>query len=426
MLNQLGSTPADDEEQRSLRDKANVALGYAALQDSRPADARTALQRVRLTSLHANKALLGFGWAAASMKDPKAALVPWTELAQRNGSDAAALEARIAVPYAYAELGANGQALQRYEDAIAAFEREDAALDDSIAAVRSGKLLQSLDGANTGVEMGWFWQLRDVPQLPHPEHLNNVLAEHAFQESFKSYRDLLFLSRNLADWADKLGSFSDMLNVRRQAFTERLPKVRQQAGSINLDTAAKRHAALANELARVESQTDAPALADEKEAALMQRLQHAKATLALMGDTAEAQQARERLRLVSGALTWTQTQHYSARLWATKKALRDTQEVLGRARQRDSALALAQSDEPKRFDGFGKRTQALDERIKALQPRVAALTGEQQQATQAIAVVALERQKERLATYVRQARYAIAQLYDRAAVAQKDDRASKE
>ena len=228
LLDQLGSSPAADEEQRSLRDKANVALGYAALQDNRPTDARTALQRVRLTSLHANKALLGFGWAAASMKDPQAALVPWTELAERDANDAAALEARIAVPYAYAELGAYGQALQRYEGAIAAFERERTALDESIAAVRSGKLLQSVDKSNLGVEMGWFWQLRDVPELPHPAHLASMMAEHDFQEAFKSYRDLLFLGRNLADWAQKLGTFDDMVSVRRQAFAERLPRVRKQ------------------------------------------------------------------------------------------------------------------------------------------------------------------------------------------------------
>ena len=55
-----------------------------------------------------------WGWAAASLKDPKLALVPWTELAQRDTSDSAVLEARIAVPYAYAELQAFGQSLQRY------------------------------------------------------------------------------------------------------------------------------------------------------------------------------------------------------------------------------------------------------------------------------------------------------------------------
>lgn len=425
LLDQLGSSPAADEEQRSLRDKANVALGYAALQDNRPTDARTALQRVRLTSLHANKALLGFGWAAASMKDPQAALVPWTELAERDANDAAALEARIAVPYAYAELGAYGQALQRYEGAIAAFERERTALDESIAAVRSGKLLQSVDKSNLGVEMGWFWQLRDVPELPHPAHLASMMAEHDFQEAFKSYRDLLFLGRNLADWAQKLGTFDDMVGVRRQAFAERLPRVRLQAGTLNVEALATRNAALLDELARVETQNDVGALASEHERALLARVQQAQRTVAVLGSTPEASAATERLRLAAGVLTWQMAQPFAGRVWNTRKSLREAHDQLVQARARDTALASAQRDEPARIEGFARRVRTLDERLKTMIPQVAALTLEQQQATQGLAVVALQRQQERLATYVRQARYAIAQLYDHASVAKKDDRVGK-
>ena len=53
-----------DEEFRSLRDRANVALGFTALTEGDPKAARSYLERVRLKSLQSNKALLGFGWAA--------------------------------------------------------------------------------------------------------------------------------------------------------------------------------------------------------------------------------------------------------------------------------------------------------------------------------------------------------------------------
>ena len=102
VLDELGRAPAEDEEYRSLRDRANVALGFAALADNQPKAARAYLERVRLKSLHANKALLGFGWAASALKEPRLALVPWLELAQRDLGDSAALEAQIAVPFAYA------------------------------------------------------------------------------------------------------------------------------------------------------------------------------------------------------------------------------------------------------------------------------------------------------------------------------------
>ena len=50
-------------------------------------------------------------------------------------------------------------------------------------------------------------------------------------------------------------------------------------------------------------------------------------------------------------------------------------------------------------------------------PRVAALTLEQQGQVQELAVAELTRQKDRLVAYTTQARFAVAQLYDRAALA---------
>ena len=101
LLEAVGQTPAPNEELRSLRDRANLALGFATLAAQQPREARLALQRVRLKGPSSNKALLGFGWAAAELKDPQLALAPWTELAGRGsagGADAAVLEARIALP----------------------------------------------------------------------------------------------------------------------------------------------------------------------------------------------------------------------------------------------------------------------------------------------------------------------------------------
>jgi hypothetical protein len=425
-LDEVGKSPMPDEEMRSLRDRANVALGFAALQGNQPEAARTYLERVRLTSLHANKALLGFGWAADALKQPTKALVPWNELSARDTSDAAVLEAKIAVPYAYAELGAFGQALDGYNDAIALFERESGNLDQSIAAIRAGKLVDALIEHNPGDEMGWFWTIRDLPEMPHANHLAQVLAQHDFQEAFKNYRDLRFLSKNLQGWADSLGVFGDMLATRREAFAQRLPQVRERASEISIEAAQKRRDALAQELSRVESENDGTAFADEKQRDHLARAESVRAALAQMGDDPEAVAARERLRLVSGALTWNLAQQYPARLWEAQKALKITDETLLDARAHDKALAQAQRDEPKRFDAFAARIPDLDKRIQALIPRVTALSREQQGVVQDLAVAELARQKERLAAYTTQARFAVAQLVDRANLAREGKDAPKQ
>ena len=426
LLDELGRMPADNEEQRTLRDKANVALGFAALQGKRPEAARIVLERVRLRSLQSNKALLGFGWAAASLKEPKKALVPWMELLDRDASDSAVLEARIAVPYAYAELGAYGQALERYNDAIATFERESAGLDESIVAIRAGKLLTGLMERNPGEEMGWFWNIRELPEMPHGGHLAQVFAQHEFQEAFKNYRDLQFLAKNLQDWQDNLGVYGDMLDNRRQAYAKRLPDVRAKAGGIDIEAMRKRRDEVAGELERVVREADHRAFADMRERGLMDRLASVGSALEAADGDASLAPARERARLAAGALTWQLAQQFPARAWEAKKALTAIDANLAEARDRDAALAQAQREEPLRQERFAGRIVELDRRIRGLIPKVAALSREQQGQVQELAVAELERQKERLAIYATQARYAVAQLYDRANLAKKDDDATKQ
>jgi hypothetical protein len=416
LLDTVGRMPGASEEQRSLRDRANVALGFAALQDGRSDDARAVLQRVRLESLQANKALLGFGWAAANVKQHDKALVPWTELAGRPVGDAAVLEAKIALPYAFAELGAYGQALEGYQAAVTDFDAEQVALKESIAAIDSGGLISALDARNPGTEMGWFWNLRELPEMPHAGHLTQVLAQHEFQESFKNYRDLVFLNRNLVQWRDSLVAFRDMLAERRKAYEQRLPMTRsgEKGSSADLVAAATKRAALAAELERVETNADVVAFTDERQDALLQRLADVQAALQINAKDPETAALAGKVRLLSGVLGWELSSQWPDRLWQAKKALRDADRGLEEARAREQRLARAQREEPQRFAAFAKRIDALEAQIDALLPRVAALTSEQQRQVQGIAVAELARQQDRLAQYQTQARFALAQLYDRA------------
>jgi len=426
LLDQVGQAPAPTEEFKALRDKANVALGFAALTDEKPEAARAFLERVRLSSMLANKALLGFGWAAASLQQPRQALVPWTELTgSRDGSDAAVLEARIAVAFAYAELGAYGQSLDHYQEAIGAFERENVALDESIGAIRAGKLLDGLLAKNPGDEMGWFWNIQELPDLPHAGHLTQVLARHEFQEAFKNWRDLRFLANNLQGWADALSVYKDMLANRRQAYAERLPSVRARASDGRLEDLAVKGALLAAELASAENDADGLAFADATEHDLLARIDNVRQTLARMGADPEAAGAPERLRLAAGALTWRLSQKYPDRLWQARKALNAADAGISEVRRREAELAQAQRDEPAKQEQFAARIAELEANVRGMIPRVAALTLEQQGQVQELAVAELTRQKERLVAYTTQARFAVAQLYDRAALARNADDASK-
>ncbi|MGH8243179.1 MAG: tetratricopeptide repeat protein, partial [Steroidobacteraceae bacterium] len=100
LLDAVGSLETKWPELMALRDKANLAIGYARLQAGEPAAARLALERVRLAGLQSSKALLGAGWADAAAKQYESALLPWQELQGRDLLDAAVQESYLAVPYA--------------------------------------------------------------------------------------------------------------------------------------------------------------------------------------------------------------------------------------------------------------------------------------------------------------------------------------
>lgn len=413
LLDEIGRGPAQGEELTALRDKANVALAYAFLQSDAPARAESYLERVRLNGLMSNKALLGLGWAQASRYRYERALVPWTELADRSMADAAVQESMLAVPFALGKLGAYRQALQRYEGALDAYTREIARVDEAIAAIRRGALVENILRDNPGEESGWFWRVRQLPDTPEARYLTELLASNAFQEGLKNYRDLLFLSRRLDTWRQSIGSYRDMLDVRRQGFAERLPRTLAGERALRLDGLRAAYLAEVQRLARIESAEDAEALANEKERALAVRLERVRAGLERL-DPAEREAARDKYRLLRGLLGWDLASQFTVRLRSEDKALQETGRLISQAEARREELQQAQAQAPARFQEFERRIEALRFRVGQMQASVAVAAREQEDDLAELAVAELSRRREQMVAYIAQARFAVAQIYDRA------------
>jgi len=410
LLEQVGNTPVKGEELDALRDKANLALGFTHLQGGWSDLARTYLERVRLNGLLSNKALLGMGWAYSARDQQESALVHWTELQDRNRLDAAVQESLLAVPYALGKLGAYQRSLEKYEEAIGVYLGEMNRLDASIAAIRAGKLTALFLQDDPIEEMGWFWKLDRLPDAPESHYLEHLLSGHDFQEALKNYRDLRFLQARLDQWSSDVGIYDDMLATRRAAFATRLPAVLQSRRAQDLEKMTAARARFVDELARIESESNTEALATEKEQELLARLERIRQQLARQVDaTGEAQ---ERYRLLRGLLTWDIAADFTSRLWQARKSLNELDRLLQEAGTRRSALERAQQETPRTFDAF-------DARIRALTPRIAQLRGRAQELTRAqeahlgeLAIAELRLQQERLAAYLTQARFAVAQIYD--------------
>jgi hypothetical protein len=417
VLTAVGTMPAAGSELLALRDKANLALGFAWLQASNPAAARVALDRVRLAGPYSTRALLGVGWADAALGQFREALTPWTELHNRNLLDAAVQESYLAVPYAYGKLNANAQAAELYESAIASFNAEAQRIDAAVARVGEGHMLDDLLGADQQPDQqGWFWQLRQLPGAPQSRYLYSLLAENDFQEGLKNYRDLAYLGGTLKRWDDSMDAFAAMIATRQLADGERLPRADALlAGNAPAQLLAAR-AAIESRLTAIETGADVAALGTAKERAQWSKVRLLESALssATGGDAEELQIERDKIRLMKGVLYWRFDAHFKERSYAERRALRALDAALNEAQNRWVRVQKARNSVPGNTGEFAARIAALAERIAELKIALANSAQQQSRYLEQLASTALLEQKDRLAAYEVQARFALADIYDRA------------
>ncbi len=416
-LSAVGTLVTHDPELIALRDRANLALGYAYLQANQPAGARPALERVRLAGPSANQALLGMGWADAALGDYRGALVPWLELRRRSLMDSAVQESYLAVPYAYGKLGADGEAAENYESALESYTSENRALDAAIARVRSGKLLEPLLAQQDGAQYGWFWQLKNLPNAPESRYLYAILAGHDFQEGLKNYRDLGYMQRTLGQWAQSMDAFADMIDARQRAYAERLPRVDQLLASRAAERLQRRRNELQSRLEVIEREHDVAALGSPDERGHWARVLQIESALAAAPHDAANDALRDRLRVVKGVLYFEMDQAFKARVWQQQRTIRDLDLALSEAQERWIRVERARNSVPTNTGEFAARVAALRERIGSLETRLADMRQKQGRYLAQLADSQLEAQKQRLDAYQVQARFELASMYDRAQAA---------
>jgi hypothetical protein len=413
-LDQVGRMETSSEELLSLRDKANLALGFALLQAERAADARPILERVRLDGPYSSKALLGVGWADSALGQFKRALVPWLALRKRDLLDSAVQESYLTVPYAYNQLGASGQAAEFYNSAIDSFDAEMKRIDDSIEQIRSGNLLDRLLNDDKKDTLTWYWQLKTLPDAPESRYLYQLLAGNEFQEGLKNYRELGFMSRNLDDWRENLSAFNDMLDTRQQAYDQRVPKADAVMAATDLDALAKRRVDFESRINEIEKSGDFAALGTSQEQQNWARLKRIEDYVAAHPDDPDLTDMRDRLRLLKGVMYWRLSESFKARLWNERRSVKELEASLVETQKRAVSVKQARLGVPSNTGAFAARVTAVRARMDELQQRLTALSERQNRFLQALAIRELQAQKQRIEIYQIQARYELAAIYDKA------------
>jgi hypothetical protein len=183
---------------------------------------------------------------------------------------------------------------------------------------------------------------------------------------------------------------------------------------VDLDAMLAQRVDLESRLQAIERTEDVVALGTAKEQETWKTLTEMEPALARLPDDAVSDEMREKQKFLKGLLSWDLQRDYKARLWAEKKSLGDLDRQLREAQRRHHEVQGARDDWPEKFAALTARIEALKPRVEGMQTFADTALAKQQTYIQTIAIDELKAQRDRLNTYMVQARFALASMYDRA------------
>ncbi|HXE95967.1 MAG TPA: hypothetical protein VN642_06160 [Dongiaceae bacterium] len=421
-LDRTGQISGDTPAALAIRDKSNLVLGYKLLDENAGDKAKPILERVRLNGPFSNRALLGSGWADASRGLYERALVPWSILAEREVTDPAVQEAMLAVPYAYGKLNIHGRAALLYGKALDAFGNEVDKLGTSIDSVREGKFLRALGREELKQDSDWVVKLRNLPEAPETYYLLQLMASHDFQESLRNYLDLNELQKKLSVWETDLDAFEDIIGQRRAYYQPLLPGIdrafKQLDSQIRLRMEQRER--IRKRLTAILTAPRPDYLATAEERIATEKIVRLEQALAVHGGTATAA-IRERIGRLRGVLAWNISTEYDQRLTDAYKDLHDLNEVVDKLKKQYEAFVRTRQAANQSYEGYDDVIRRERGLIASAREKAKTLMARQGETLETMAVDELTRRRERLEQFRINARFAIADSYDRASRAQTEE-----
>jgi hypothetical protein len=246
-----------------------------------------------------------------------------------------------------------------------------------------------------------------------------LLASHDFQTALENYLDLEDLRRRLASWEGGFDSFEDMIRLRRQYYAPLLPDVDRQFRELDsrMRLRLEQHKLLAE---RLESMLVAPRpdfLATTEERLAGARITSMEAALGEASGV-EAAALRERIRRLKGALLWILRTEYHERLAAFHGHLEELDAAMQVLTAQYDAFVRVRQAATHSYEGYGVAIMRLRTRVREATGKVNLLMARQGHMLELVAIDALMARRQRLEGYEDQARYALADSYDRATKAE--------
>ena len=404
--------------QRSLQDKAKVALGYHYLKSKNFEKARAQFLSVRLKSPYTNKALLGAGWTYIENEQYEKALSHWLELSKKDVRDIAVQEALLAIPYAYQKLEAMDLSLRHYLKASDSYQNQIKIIEKIEKKIEKGKfikkLLSKLKKANRKNKTNAAVVDSELFGDDYDYYIYELIAKNKFNEDYRSFQKIGQLDLMLEHWEKQLPMFSEMLKANQISFNKKIPKIDAYIDKGLLEKYIINSKQIDNELEQISRSENLHLLATSEQKKLYERISRLEKRLKIIPAEMINAEQLEKVRRAKGVLQWQFEENKADKIWQLRKEKDNLDEMLKTTNKRTAALESARSYALTRFSGYQAKIDEGEARLTELQARISSeLDIQSDQITGQILSV-LKRRKITLEHFLLQADLAIARLHEQA------------
>ncbi len=288
-----------------------------------------------------------------------------------------------------------------------------------------GSFLKALLREEGRLDKDWVIHLRELPQMPETFYLMQLMASNDFQVMLQNYLDLEELRQRLESWGTNYAAYNDIIELRRRYYEPLLPSI--DAKFRKLDSVIRlrmeQREKLDKKLKKMLVAPQPEFLATAQERIAKQRI--AAMEKRLRGKHIDAQ-TRHRLERLKGAIQWNITTNYQARLTEAFEHLAALDKDIAVLQENYASFVRTRQAATQSYQGYDEQIRRLGIRTDNAIIKVDTLMKRQGHLLEVIAVNELVRRYQKLEAYQVQARFALAENYDRATKARAQDEVQRE
>ncbi|MGB5166734.1 MAG: hypothetical protein WBN61_15860, partial [Woeseiaceae bacterium] len=287
-------------------------------------------------------------------------------------------------------------------------------LNTSVDSIRDGKFLEALVREEIRKDKDWVIRLRSLPEAPETYYLMDLMASHDFQTGLQNYLDLADLRRKLVAWQRGFDSYDEMVEIRHDHYEPLLPDV--DAEFRELDSRMRLRLAQHKTLVKRRDDlltTPRPEfLATPEERATIELLEQLQAQA---GDNATTLQ---RIKRLQGVLIFRLRTEYHARLTEFDANLRKLDEAMAIVQSQHEQYVRVRQAATHSYAGYDQPINRLRVNAANAIAEIELLMARQGRVLEKVAVEELSARRSQLEKFGDNARFALADSYDRATQAQ--------